>query len=126
MVTNSFNKSFLDPIQNNNKVRISPINPHIQRLFLPKLEDTTTANWKNDLPTEHLTDLMLEEYLKLQKLTVAKNWKETQFKLMHRAYSMQLYKRAHQESLQPYESKHGGNETQRKRKSKHLKIRRRP
>lgn len=32
----------------------------MQRLFLPKLIDTSTANWINDFPMEDLTDLILK------------------------------------------------------------------
>lgn len=62
---------------------------------------------------EDLTDLILEGYLKLQKLTIAEHWKETQYKLMHRAYSTQLYKMENQEQIKSPEKakKHKKNTT---------------
>lgn len=74
------------------------------------MKENTTANWKKDFPTEDLTELVLEGYLKIQKLTIAENWKETQFKLMHRAYSTQLYERNDQEGPNPSKNINGGTQ----------------
>lgn len=87
----SFMTFFIDALLNQNKNSISNIYPHIQSLFLPTIEDITIKNRNNDLPLNGLTDLILDRYLKMNKLTIAETWKKTQYKILHRGYSTGFY-----------------------------------
>lgn len=52
------------------------------------------GKWKEELRTIDSVDNILRGYLKIRKITINKAWRETQFKLIHKAYIPALFLRS--------------------------------
>lgn len=60
-------------------------NPFCKNLF-PSIESSSAANWSKDFPVPDIVDKLLLGYNKIQQLIPNEAWRETQLKILHRAY----------------------------------------
>lgn len=81
-----FQSSFLDHLILDKSISASNNYHPLLSLFVKPLEYTSMKSWNKDLPIPDLTSLFIQGYNKTIQLITSEEWRETQCKLMHRAY----------------------------------------
>lgn len=66
---------------------LSRLYPRLQLQFLPSLAASSVFNWKKDFPEINSTDDLVLGYSAITRTTSSEIWHETQFLILHRAYS---------------------------------------
>lgn len=80
-----FKTSFIDNILQSKDYSISNIYSHLIQHQSWKYCLTPFQKWSHILGDEELPDKILEGYRLVRKLTTSETWRETQFKIIHRA-----------------------------------------
>lgn len=81
-----FKPSFIDNIIQSKEYSISTIYSHLIQHQSRKYRLTPFQKWSHLLGDEDLPDKILDGYRLIRKLTISETWRETQFKIIHRAY----------------------------------------
>lgn len=82
-----FKPSFVERLVTSQCYSISRSYPLIQAHALKPLQYTPVAHWIKDIPELESTDNLLTGHMTILRHVMSENWKETQIKLFHRAYS---------------------------------------
>lgn len=88
--TQLFTPTFIDRLIDLKYFSISQIYPMLQMQFLKPLEATPVANWLKDIPEIESVDNLLKGHQHIMGCLTSENAKETQLKILHRAYSTYL------------------------------------
>lgn len=81
-----FRLSMIDRLLNKCTYPISDIYKSLRSDINTNTAKVLFKNWHKGLPEVYLCDKFLEGYLKLCKCIINETWRETQFKLIHRAF----------------------------------------
>lgn len=65
---------------------IIDIFPSLSRIFYKRAGHRPEKGWKKDFPGENMENNFLKGYYKISRLAINESWRETQFKILHRAY----------------------------------------
>lgn len=79
-------KTMLDKLLDEKQYSIAELYPQLQMIAIPTLELSSMARWNDDLPIKDVTRPLLAGYKDTCKLITSKLWRESQFKILHRAY----------------------------------------
>lgn len=69
---------------------LSNIYPH-QSAFLNPIEKTNLIKWNQDFPKPDMITHLLERYTNIKRIMASKDWRETHYKVLHRANSTVWY-----------------------------------
>lgn len=83
-----FAHTFLDSLRTWQTYKTAVSYPKIRILFSEPRIENQDPPWKKDFTNIRDKDQLLDGYLKITRTTVSESWKETQLKILHRAYSM--------------------------------------
>lgn len=86
-----FASSFLDQVASSRRYAISHLYPKLQMLFLKSIDSSLVAQWLKDFPEIQSVEELLTGYAAIARTTPSEVWRETQFKILHRAYSTYLH-----------------------------------
>lgn len=78
--------SFIDTLVANNKHSISDIYTPLIAKFSVPLQNTSMSSWTKDLPDLLTVEDIVRGYKITRAIIQCESWRETQFKIMHRAY----------------------------------------
>lgn len=81
-----FQTSITDLLLHSDSYKISDIYKPFLIRTTPPLASSSVANWGKDFPDSDIVEKVLQGYQKTLQLTPNEVWRETQLKIMHRAY----------------------------------------
>lgn len=81
-----FQKSFIDTVLLQNDYSITNLYSYLIQHQSAKYHLKPFHKWSGILGDEELSEKILEGYRQVRKLTISETWRETQFKIIHRAY----------------------------------------
>lgn len=82
------------------KHSISAIYPCMQKLFIPTLDKTLLKAWSRDFQDPDIVQKMIEGYRKITKCIISETWRESQYKISHRAHSTYFHPKEPQDTKQ--------------------------
>lgn len=85
-LSKAFTPTDLDNMVTRKQYAIKDIYPTMFKIFYKQKGNRPGEGWEKDFPGEETAMNILRGYRKITHLTINENWKETQLKILHRAY----------------------------------------